>query len=460
MNTAETPDQTPDLVWLEVMRVALMYNRAPEKWPEAGGNSPGWRELVENILAIQRQLLVMAQGDLSGELFIRGWWAGILKTLQANLRHLTWQVQQVAAGDLTQHVDFMGEFSEAFNLMTDNLRRALEGERQQHLLDTALRDTAAALNSAMGLNEVFDVLLDNLGRLVPFDLAALLLISEDQRVNTTRCASSERLPNSALRECPEIPELLANLLQQMQDNPQPLWVATAETLPGAELMPWANSFLGAPILIKKNVVGYLCLWSTVQAYYTLEHSQRLEAFADQAAIAIDKARLFEQIRRQAITDPLTGIANRRHFFALAEEEFERSGRYGNALTFLMVDIDNFKAINDQAGHQAGDAVLKAVVDLCVGSLRSCDLIGRYGGEEFVIMLPQTSKTEAVKVAERLRQNVANATFSLPVGLMHVTVSIGVVQLLADGASLLTLLERADRAMYIAKMTGRNRVQVA
>jgi eukaryotic-like serine/threonine-protein kinase len=159
------------------------------------------------------------------------------------------------------------------------------------------------------------------------------------------------------------------------------------------------------------------------------------ASVDQAAIAIDKARLFEQIKRQALADSLTGVANRRYFFKLAEEDFERSGRYGNPLTFLMVDIDHFKSINDQSGSQAGDAILKAVVDLCVGCLRSSDVIGRYGGNEIVIMLPQTSLTVAVKVAERLRQHIADTAFSSPAGLIHVTVSIGVVQLLADGASL-------------------------
>ena len=454
--------------WLEVVRAALVNGQAPQKWPQTGDDSAAWRALVEDILATHRFIRRLAQGDLSDELYVRGQWAGTLKALQANLRHLTWQVQQVAAGDLTQQADFMGEFSEAFNQMTDNLRQALEAQRQQHLLDEALRDTAAALNSALGLEDAaaencrFDVLLKNLGRLAPFDLAEILLVGEDGALKATRCANSEYLPADLLKAALEIdlPLVLAPFLHQMSETGQPLWLEGTQSMPWTQVLPWACSYLGAPVMIKEQAVGYVCLMSATPAFYTSDHGQRLMAFANLAATAIEKARLFEQIKLQAITDPLTGVFNRRHFFALAEEEFERAGRYGNALTVLMLDIDHFKQVNDRYGHQAGDAVLKGVVGVCVAGLRQCDLIGRYGGEEFVIMLPQTGKSEAAKVAERLQQSIANQLFPSPAGPLHVTVSIGVAQQLADGASLLTLLERADQAMYTAKLAGRNQVQVA
>lgn len=167
------------------------------------------------------------------------------------------------------------------------------------------------------------------------------------------------------------------------------------------------------------------------------------------------------LEQETITDPLMGIFNRRHLDRRLQEEVIRCQRYNLLLTVLMVDIDHFKTINDTWGHQIGDLVLKHVSRIFTDSLRQTDMIARFGGEEFVIMLPHTSAEEAYKLAERLRKTVEKTPLTLMVDNnqngLPVTISIGCASLLADDDSAYALLERADKAMYHAKLGGRNRV---
>ena len=129
----------------------------------------------------------------------------------------------------------------------------------------------------------------------------------------------------------------------------------------------------------------------------------LEAFGDQFGGAVERARLFEHTQRLAITDGLTGLYNRRHFFVKAQEEYERALRYNHPLSILMIDVDHFKHVNDEHGHQTGDLVLKQVAESCRKALRQVDIIGRYGGEELVVLMPETAQDAALQAAERLRE---------------------------------------------------------
>ncbi|WP_084480053.1 diguanylate cyclase [Methylomicrobium lacus] len=166
-------------------------------------------------------------------------------------------------------------------------------------------------------------------------------------------------------------------------------------------------------------------------------------------------RSYEQM---AQIDHLTGLANRRHFTQQAEAELARTLRHGVPLSLLMLDLDNFKRINDNHGHQTGDRVLQTFSDICLSSLRKVDLIGRIGGEEFVIMLPETAIMEAIDVAERLRKTVADASLPLEDDqALRFTVSIGVSTVNALCVHIDGLLQKADQALYQAKAEGRNRV---
>jgi diguanylate cyclase (GGDEF)-like protein/PAS domain S-box-containing protein len=170
----------------------------------------------------------------------------------------------------------------------------------------------------------------------------------------------------------------------------------------------------------------------------------------------ERKRMEDELKRHATTDPLTAAFNRRHGHACLAMEFERRARSGRPFSVLMLDIDRFKSINDQHGHDAGDAVLCAMVLACKTELRTVDMLARWGGEEFLILLPDTASKEAIVIAERLREAVA--TMRVSVGGnddVAFTVSIGVAEPMND--SLRDLLRRVDVALYAAKAGGRNRV---
>jgi len=179
---------------------------------------------------------------------------------------------------------------------------------------------------------------------------------------------------------------------------------------------------------------------------------------------IEKRKLAQSLAEQlAITDSLTGMFNRRHFFDLARQELARALRYGHPLTLIMLDIDHFKQVNDTYGHIAGDDVLVMQASLIRASLREGDLVGRYGGEEFVILLPDTDLEHARQAAERLREAIAVQNLETARGVISVTISIGIAstshaQTGAD-LSLDQMLSWADDALYHAKRAGRNRIAV-
>lgn len=177
-----------------------------------------------------------------------------------------------------------------------------------------------------------------------------------------------------------------------------------------------------------------------------------------AAILRDVTRTKEleaELTRLASTDPLTGLLNRRSFTELAEREMARAKRHDHPLTFLMMDIDHFKRVNDTHGHARGDEILRQFAEMCRAEFRQHDLIGRWGGEEFVAALVETDARYARTVAERMRRRVAAAP--MLDADQTLTVSIGVAVVNADDATIVFPLGRADDALYTAKRLGRNRV---
>ena len=164
-----------------------------------------------------------------------------------------------------------------------------------------------------------------------------------------------------------------------------------------------------------------------------------------------------RLKRQVATDPLTGLHNRRSYEMLFQRELTRKQRYGGSLSLFVLDLDHFKEINDTFGHSAGDRALQALAGLCRKQLREADIIGRLGGEEFVVMLPGTALAEAVPVAERLREKIAEMEFETPHGSFHMTATIGLAGLLTGDKSADELVRRADEALYRGKTGGRNQV---
>jgi diguanylate cyclase (GGDEF)-like protein len=163
----------------------------------------------------------------------------------------------------------------------------------------------------------------------------------------------------------------------------------------------------------------------------------------------------------AITDPLTGLSNRRQLLDLAEREVEHANRYQRTLSLIIFDLDHFKRVNDTFGHAAGDKVLVTISTFVQSTVRKCDIIGRYGGEEFALLLPETEGQNALTMFERIRRAIEEMKIELDGQAASVTISAGIaeVNLLSRGDSLETLLDRADKALYAAKAAGRNQTKI-
>jgi len=220
----------------------------------------------------------------------------------------------------------------------------------------------------------------------------------------------------------------------------------------------SRSFLSCPINVAGRTVGVMNFTDRVDGAIFDEDSLNLFlSVAPQLGVAIDRALLkdkagkFEQL---SVTDALTGLLNRRYMEARLAEETKRSTRHGFPMSILMLDVDHFKSYNDSFGHPAGDEALKLVGEVIRNTLRSADVAARFGGEEFAILLPQTTGEEAIAIAERIRHNIATAGFAH----REVTVSIGITSCSAELCVSADLVSAADRALYEAKRRGRNRVQ--
>lgn len=190
--------------------------------------------------------------------------------------------------------------------------------------------------------------------------------------------------------------------------------------------------------------------------FSAEEAEIFRIFILQGEAAFKNCLLFEEVKRLAIRDGLTGLYNYRYFWEMLNQQVEQSRRYGWPLSLLFLDIDDFKKINDTLGHSQGDLLLKALAQYLEGSVRQADLLCRYGGEEFVVLLPQTPAEQAGIMAERLRDGLAHTPLALPDRHLVITVSIGVAGLTAHMDST-SLVNAADAAMYRAKRTGKNQV---
>lgn len=219
-----------------------------------------------------------------------------------------------------------------------------------------------------------------------------------------------------------------------------------------------KSLLTTPIRVADEVRGLFSVSSLASSWFNDDDMEILEIIAHQAYVVMENARLYREISRLSITDGLTGIFNRRHLMETMDKEFSRALRHKEPLSFIMVDIDHFKKVNDTYGHQVGDLVLKDTAKILGEALRKSDIIGRYGGEEFCIILPETSLDGAVRVAEHLRMVIDTHLFENGEVSLHTTASLGVSGFPESGAASATELCRlADEALYRAKAGGRNRV---
>jgi diguanylate cyclase (GGDEF)-like protein len=225
-----------------------------------------------------------------------------------------------------------------------------------------------------------------------------------------------------------------------------------------------NSFISYPIMIGGRKVGVLNVTDkSGGGVYDEVDLSLLEIIGPQVALALERAEWQEratEFQLMSITDSLTGLPNRRYLEERLAEELNRSRRYDYPMSFLMIDIDDFKAYNDKNGHQAGDVALQITAHCLKGALRAVDVASRYGGEEFCILLPQTSMAEASVIADRIRQRVSTTEFphgkAQPLG--RVTISVGVSTFTKNIETPENIIAAADRALYEAKRLGKDRIE--
>ena len=218
-----------------------------------------------------------------------------------------------------------------------------------------------------------------------------------------------------------------------------------------------GSFLSVPLRAKGRLVGVMNLSRPRLDAFSQQEIRLAEAMAAQAALSISNARLYHQTLELSYTDALTGVANRRQLFLRLEQELSRSLRFGDELSILMIDLDQFKLINDTSGHLAGDQLLSQLALVMAEQLRGGDILARLGGDEFGILVHETSPEGAEALAERLRARIEGYIYVWQQRSYTISASLGVVLLDRPGMTLADVLSHADAACYMAKDRGRNRV---
>jgi diguanylate cyclase (GGDEF)-like protein/PAS domain S-box-containing protein len=320
----------------------------------------------------------------------------------------------------------------------------------------ALKQALDELASQLDLSQVLKRILVSLKTVLNYDSATLFLRDQDKfKVVAARgFEHTARLINKTfpatdllLREIQMVKATI--ILDDAQNDPR------FEKWEGSDLV---RGWMGVPLIRHEEFIGLLTIDKYNPCAYTQEDARLALSFANSAAIVIENARLFEQTQLMALTDTLTGIYNRRYFYELAQKEFSRSKRYQNPMSIILIDIDHFKNVNDHYGHLAGDQVLMQFVQRIQEELRTSDILARFGGEEFIILLPETNLGDATQVAERLREVTAQYPFLLVTAQTFITISLGVSCFKFTTLSLDHLIDESDKALYEAKQFGRNRVR--
>ncbi|MCX7710712.1 MAG: diguanylate cyclase, partial [Clostridia bacterium] len=336
--------------------------------------------------------------------------------------------------------------------------RKLESEWTGRLMAERINDFTKSLTATLEPEEVAKRILSNILDIVPSEKGLIILRDGDN----FKVAAVNNQDSPLVATGDEIKARDSKLLMELMETLKPVIRndSVAVLYPKDILLGLAGSVIGIPVIYNGIMSGsILLICKSEGAYKDFEYSIEIASnFANQAGIAIENARLFAEVRKLAVRDGLTGLYSRRHFFQLAEQEFNKSRRYSSPFTIVMLDIDYFKRINDTYGHNVGDEVLKHVSQKCSDSVRKSDIVGRYGGEELIILLPETEIENAKLMAEKLRKTIEEAPITDENGnKICVTASFGVAMVTGNTASLNDAIIKADMGLYEAKRGGRNKV---
>lgn len=321
---------------------------------------------------------------------------------------------------------------------------------------TTLSEIGRVARSLVQPDETFASVMGLVGRVVDFTVGGMAFLDVD---------TLEMVLHLARPVAPTVVEEAKARLQEAATRDHGASFTSVRTRvvgPPSESPGTPETALGAfvcfPVVTQQSVAGMLALAGGAVARLEPDTERFLGTVANLAHIVVENSRLFERVRNLSMRDSLTDLYNHRHSIDLVSNEVQRVGRYQEGFSILMFDVDDFKAINDRYGHPAGDAVLRELAQLIKETVRTVDAVGRYGGEEFIAILPHTSYDEARLTAERVRVKVASRSFRAGPAAIPVTVSVGVATYPSEKVdSANTLIREADLALYRAKQGGRNRV---
>jgi diguanylate cyclase (GGDEF)-like protein len=351
-----------------------------------------------------------------------------------------------------------------------SLAAPLEVLRVHHQLEERARFAAAIQNFSEKINatdpgETYRAILRQSADMLQANRSSLLLLD---------VASNELLVKAAVGFSDAIAEgarvkLGEGISGSVFKDGRPLMVRNADSFGCGPAHAGRNyktkSFISYPIMLGGRKVGVLNVTDKKDGgAFDDFHLSLLDTISPQMALALDRAEWQEkaaQFQLMSITDALTGLLNRRYLEERLTEELNRSRRNVTPMSFIMIDIDDFKRYNDRNGHQAGDVALELTAQCLKSVLRTEDVAARYGGEEFSILLPQTTIDEAGFIAERLRQKIKNTEYPFgrnqPLGAVTVSIGVSSFTKVLDSAS--AIVGAADRALYVAKSSGKNRVHL-
>lgn len=360
-----------------------------------------------------------------------------------------------------EHAQRLKVFADAAAIAVQNARYVEELKQNNQDL-TLLFEIGREMTQNLGIREIIDGLIKKMASFPGMDIFNVALIDDDNKNITlnvyhpaSQSTKSVRIPirmeYGILREVIERKELTYRPDYSFSNIPGAL--QDIFEIPVQDL----HSVLGIPLFRENQVIGLISVISTQVDALNKQQIQLLETIASQVSVYFHNVFMYDRMKELAIIDELTGIYNRRFFYIAANKEINRSIRYKKDLSFVLIDIDHYKEVNDHYGHLAGDKVLQRITQVIQKELRTSDVFARYGGEEFLILLSDTSGNAAFEVAERIRKKVEALRVNYDEEEISVTISLGVTRLTKDRSSLHEIMAVVDQALYSAKQKGRNRV---
>lgn len=349
----------------------------------------------------------------------------------------------------------------------DFILRSVQNERVYAQLDRTSREQSKlyraveSLSSAMTEAQVIEVGVESAREVASFDFAAVTLFHRKEGTHEICAVSGQGADNLVGRTFRHNAGLVSMVVANRQALPY-----RGEYDPSRQTVfarghepPKMPSLLVLPLLVHERVLGTLVLGSSQKHAFRENVRPALEVLSSHMAVSLSGARMLKRLEEQATTDGMTGLLNKRTLIIEAERRIKVAKRFGKPVSLLVCDIDHFKKVNDTYGHDVGDVVIKGLGEVLRRIQRDTDAVGRFGGEEFVILCEQTDEEGAKNLAERIRRELEATTFQTELGPLKVTCSVGVAPFPIAGHDWATLFKATDEALYVSKREGRNRVTV-